>query len=116
MENYELERLRRRLAAAGGHGSRGYGSELRTEVQQAARRWAARGGAQRVLADKLGLSRATLARWTSGEDEAAPTLRAVDVVENGDAPENELVAVLPGGVRIEGLTIADVAELARRLA
>jgi transcriptional regulator with XRE-family HTH domain len=116
MEDYQIERLRRRLAAAGGRGSRGYGTELRAEVLRTAQRWAAGGGAQRALAEKLGLSRATLARWiSSGDVEAAPKLRAVDVVDDGEDVAAEIVAVLPRGVRIEGLTMEDVADLARRL-
>ncbi len=116
MDDYEIGRLRRRLASAGGRGSRGYGAELRAEVVGVARRWAAVGGGQRGLAEKLGLSRATLARWISDSEEPRALVRAVDVVADDEPVADDLVALLPCGVRIEGLTLDDVAELARRLA
>ena len=116
MEDYKIERLRRRLAAAGGRGSRGYGAALTAEVRAVAKGWLARGGGQRALAEKLGLSRATLARWLLDGDGGASRLRAIEVVADADEVADDLVAVLPGGVRIEGLTIEHVAELARRLA
>jgi DNA invertase Pin-like site-specific DNA recombinase len=110
----QINRLRRRLAKAEGRGRRGYGSELRAEVVGVGRRWRAQGGSRRELAKKLGLSLATLARWAH-ESDADGRVRAVDVIDIPEQVHSGLVVVLPSGVRIEGLTVAEAAELAQRL-
>lgn len=115
MEESEIERLRRRLAKAGGRGRRGYGAELRSDVVALARRWLAQGGSQRALAAKLGLSTVSMARWETEVARETPRLRPVEVEEDREPKSEELVAILPCGVRIEGITLEDVAELARRL-
>lgn len=113
MDEDQIRSLRRRLAAAEGRGRRGYGAVLRDQVVAVARAWVQGGGSRYALATSLGLSDATLRRWTKSTTSAA-RIRAVDVIEADDEHAG-LVAVLPGGIRLEGLTIAHVVELVRRL-
>ena len=64
-------------------------------------------------AAELGVGYMTLRRWTRG---TSRPLRAVAVVAEQTSAGGELVAVLHGGVRVAGLSIEDVARLARLLA
>lgn len=63
---------------------------------------------------ELGVRRETLAGWGSPA-EAEPTPRFVPVAVV-DAPAGRIVVHGPGGVRVEGLDVAGLADLLRRLA
>jgi hypothetical protein len=80
-------------------------------------RWLARQGTSlEQAALEIGVAVTELRAWSQEESSAMPLI--VPVYVEGEATRIErggLVAVLAGGVRVEGLTIADVVELARRL-
>lgn len=73
------------------------------------------GASWRAIAADVGVSEVTLARWAGARpSRAVVPFRAVHVAST--PPEPRLVVHGPGGVRVEGLTLADAAELLRRLA
>jgi hypothetical protein len=77
-------------------------------------RWlAARGVDLEQAALEIGVSAIDLRSWSQGQVEA-PLFVPVQV-EVESAEQREIVVVLAGGVRVEGLSVADVAELVRRL-
>ena len=83
--------------------------------RKALARWrllAASGGSLEQAALEIGVTVDELRSWS--RDGKAPLFVPVQV-EDEIAERRALVVVLPGGVRVEGLTITDVAELARRL-
>jgi hypothetical protein len=96
---------------------RAYPKTLRQRVVTYARRAQAAGRPRADVADALGLSLATLARWAQPAAPAAPAFRPVVVApEPAQADASCGVAVvLPGGVRVEGLSVEQAAELCRRL-
>jgi hypothetical protein len=98
-------------------GRRGAGRRYPAEVRQrgaaylAARK--AAGAPMSAVLRELGLRRDTLVRWIGpGEPKARPRFVPVAVVEEPAG----IVVHGPCGVRVEGLDIAGVAELLRRLA
>lgn len=66
------------------------------------------------LAAELGVHRRTLYRWIEEVPPRVP-LAPVVVVKGEDERRTSPVVVLPGGARIEGLDLAALAELVRRL-
>jgi hypothetical protein len=63
---------------------------------------------------ELGIRRETLAGWAApAETESSPRFVPVSVIET---PTGRIVVHGPGGVRVEGLDVAGVADLFRRLA
>jgi hypothetical protein len=68
------------------------------------------------VAEELGLGPATLTRWL-GRGGAGEPLRPVEVQREEEAPgpTSSLVVVTPSGWRIEGLRLAELAELVRAL-
>jgi transposase len=78
-------------------------------------RWlAARGVDLERAALEIGVSAIDLRAWSQGQVIEAPLFAPVQV-EVESAEQREIVVVLAGGVRVEGLSVADVAELVRRL-
>ena len=114
----EAATLRHALRTADRAGvGRGYPKTLRARVLAYAQRAAAAGRPRADVADALGLPIATLARWAQPTRPAAPAFRPVVVApEPGRvAPAGGVAVVLPGGVRVEGLSVEQAAELCRRL-
>ena len=67
------------------------------------------------VAAEVGLSAGTLRRWKRQEGSGAAAFCEVEIV--GARPSTSTLVVHgPSGLRIEGATIAEVAELVRRLA
>ncbi|MBZ5713021.1 hypothetical protein [Nannocystis pusilla] len=78
-------------------------------------RWlAARGMDLEQAASEIGVAVADLSAWSRGQEVEAPLLVPVQVEVESTTPR-EIVVVLAGGVRIEGLSVAEVVELVRRL-
>lgn len=94
-------------------GRGGYGAKVRAAARELASEWQGSGGSQRELAGRLGLNSETLARWC--RTPGASTVRVVDIVDDAAEPAGTRMVLLPGGVRVEGMSIEDIAELARRL-
>lgn len=90
---------------------RAYPAELRSAVVAELARRRAAGHSVRSVARETGISYETLRHWLQI---ARPALRPVEVAAEAGCVSG-LVAVLPCGVRIEGLDIAAVARLARHL-
>jgi len=67
----------------------------------------------RSEARALGISYQTLRNWLKAEHVG---LRAVQVTRDREEHGSQAIVRLPGGVRVEGLGVADIAELARLLA
>lgn len=81
------------------------------------RRQRAAGTSVEAISRGLGVKRHTLVGWTVAPEPSAggPTFVPVSVVADA-ATSSRIVVHGPGGVRIEGLDLAGVAELLRRLA
>ncbi len=117
------EKLRAQAQAQGGRGTRWrFDDGFRAEVVAYVRARQEEGGTQQEAARELGLSAWTLSRWsrqgrpprqsaTSGED-----FHLVRVKREAEAAVTSgLVVHGPGGVRVEGLRLEQVAVLLRGL-
>jgi len=85
--------------------------------RKALARWrllSSRGMATERVADEIGVAGVDLAMWIRAVASEPPLFVPVHV-EDEVAGRSGLVVVLGCGVRVEGLSIADLAELARRL-
>ncbi len=97
--------------------------------RKALARWrllATRGVSLEEAALEIGVTAAELRAWVRGTEDEAPLLVPVQVTED-EAPllvpvqvtdvtaERRALVVFAGGLRVEGLTVAEVAELVRRL-
>ena len=78
-------------------------------------RWLAeRGFSLEQAAREIGVETADLRRWSQGDEAKAPLIVPVRVDAESMASQ-QITVVLLSGARIEGLTVADVAKLLRRL-
>lgn len=78
-------------------------------------RWLAeRGFSLEQAALEIGVGAVELRRWSRGDEVEAPLIVPVQIDAESTAPR-KITVVLVSGVRIEGLTVADIAELLRRL-
>lgn len=78
-------------------------------------RWLeARGVEVEQAAREIGVDLAELRAWLKGSEVEAPLLVPVQL-EDEPTERRTHVVVFAGGVRVEGLTVAEVAELVRRL-
>ncbi len=113
----ELVELRRAVSDLGPkRPGRRVPAALRTRLMAVVRERRSGGTSLRDLADSLGLSGETLTRWMSRQG-AAPERtaeRPLPVVVTS-LPAAALTLVTPGGFRVEGLSVASVAELLARL-
>lgn len=102
-------------------GPRGAGRRYPPSARQMAteyfRRRRAAGVAISEISRELGVKRHTLVGWTLASEVPAKVSRFLPVNVVADAHAVSTIVVLgPGGVRVEGLDLAGVAELLRRLA
>ena len=101
--------LRARADAQGRGRGRVIGGPIRREMVEYTSERVNEGASPSAIARELGISPATLKRWTD-----RPAF--VQVAMRDDASERSgYVVVAACGVRVEGLSLADVAELLRRL-
>ncbi|MCA9719027.1 MAG: helix-turn-helix transcriptional regulator [Myxococcales bacterium] len=128
-----IRRLKKRLAVEGGRGRRS--AELGEQVDAKIRELKADGWKQSEIAEALGLSQTMVSRYVNGRRRGASTaktiaskrargpasLRPVEVTQNamtaasGVPGDRGRTLVLGEGARVEGLSLEDVVELARRL-
>ena len=128
-----IRRLKKRLAEEGGRGRRS--AEFREQVVAKIRELKAEGWKQSEIAEALGRSQTTVSRYVNDPGRRASTakktaskrarrpasLRPVAVTRESatTAPsvksECSRTLVLGAGARVEGLSLDDVVELARRL-
>jgi len=101
-----------RRAGRRGPGRR-YPPDLRRRGAEYLRARQAAGAPLSAVVRELGVRRETLAGWAApAEAETSPRFVPVSVIEE----PSRIVVRGPGGVRIEGLDVAGVADLLRRLA
>ncbi len=104
----------------GGRRGRGvrYPEPLRREATALAREALVAGVSLSGVAASLGIGALTLSRWLQSSDRPA-SLRKVEILESSVASREGhsagVVVVTPGGYRVEGLTVSQVAELLRTL-
>lgn len=135
-----LQSLRERIAHAptNRRGYRQYGRELRRDIETHAVNRVGQGASYKQIAGELGLADATLLNWCKhSSPKHAPQsrpmgFRPVEVVEgqmeksensasetrSSDEckPASRPVVVLPSGVRVEGITLAELPSFLERLA
>ncbi len=133
-EDPTIRRLKKRLALEGGISRQS--AELRERVLAKIRDLKADGWKQSEIAEALGLSQTMVSRYVNGRRRGASTakegtskrapspvsLRPVEVTResapnsaSSEKSERGRTLVLSAGARIEGLSLDDVVELARRL-
>jgi transposase-like protein len=120
-----IRRVRRQLAAArrrSGGGRPHYPEELKAEVLVAASALYDSGCSHQAVARELDINPVTLSNWQRRAEELDDAEDAmmlpVDVMHDVDDVDGEHRAPVvygPAGVRVEGLDVAGVAELLRRL-
>lgn len=111
-------RLREALATAERSGAgRPYPKSLRAAALEYRRERVHEGAGVRVVALELGLNVGTLERWWQGGSTALAEegFRAIEVVGSSVGPAREVIVHGPRGLRIEGLTLVEIAELVERL-
>ena len=139
----KVRTLRERIARtpANGRGYRRYDQALQREVASYAAVRRTRGDSYSVIANDLGVPSSTLLKWRGKElapttskkrpmgfrpvtlqastpnhfEEAGAELSFAKALSTATGPDSRPVVVLPGGVRIEGIAIGDLAELVRSL-
>jgi transposase len=95
---------------------RPYPAHLRGQVLAHVERRRRAGIALKAVAAELGLAATTLRKWKRNAAGAAhPAFCEVEIVP-ASAPPSALVVHGPAGLRIEGATLTEIAELVRRLA
>lgn len=117
--NLTASELRAALSGAERRGAgRPYPEELRRAAVAHFRRRREQGASAQEVEAELGVSGMSLSRWSRRSTSLTPSFRQVEVVEaqpEPRAPSSVLVVYGPGGVRIEGMAVAELAELLRRL-
>lgn len=111
----EATAFRNAVRRAGRRGpGRRYPAELRRRGAEYLRARQAGGAPLSAVLRELGMRRETLAGWAApAEPKARRRFVPVTVMK---APAGRIVVHGPGGVRVEGLDVAGVADLLRRLA
>ena len=112
----ELRDLRHHLGAIPRGRGRRFPAALRERILAwtVARR--ARGAGWSELARALGVPAATLQRWLTPRPERAAAVALRPVAVTDEPACRPLIVVAPSGLRIEGVTIADVIAILRGLA
>ena len=118
MKNEErAERLRGALATAERAGAgRPYPEVLRVAAVEYRQDREREGAALREVAGELGVSAISLERWSRRSAERETSFRAIELVGEPMRRASAVVVVHgPRGLRIEGLTVVEIAELVERL-
>ena len=95
-----------------------YPQDFRDDAIEVVRQLREDGFTQKEVSELLDIPWVTLARWKEAGEEVDDTenpsgFRPVKVVD--DASDSDPVLVSPAGWRIEGLSVAELVEVARRL-
>ncbi len=111
-----IDEIRTALVRSNEGVGRPYPARLRVQVLAHVERCTRAGVALEAIAAELGLAVTTLRNWKRNAAGAArPAFCEVEIVPPS-APPSALVVHGPGGLRVEGATVAEIAELVRRLA
>lgn len=114
-----IDDIRTALVRSNEGAGRPYPARLRTQVLAHVEQRRRAGIALGAVAAELGLAATTLRQWKrSAAGAAPPAFYEVEVVAPAAPPSapSALVVHGPAGLRVEGATIAEIAELVRRLA
>lgn len=115
----QVRQLREALERAERSGAgRPYPEPLRRAADAYRREREREGASVRRVAAELGVSGASLARWGRGREEPAGEFRAIEIVAELAEPVSPVSAVVvhgPRGLRIEGLSLQELAALIERL-
>ena len=111
MASSEIDQLRAALSRARDN-ERTYPAALRNQVLQLAQQRQRDGGSVCALATDLGLAPTTVLGWLRGAPVASPFLPVV--IRDSHAAGSTLSLLLPGGARVEGLSLEDVVALCRK--
>ncbi len=110
IDESEVARVRTLLGQARGRGRRVFSMEAKDAAKALANRAKASGTPLAQLAHRLGLHPMTLGAWTR-----QPTVFALAQVVDDPPTGAGPVVHAPSGLRIEGLSVAQLAELLGRL-
>ena len=112
----ELEELRTLIATHRSSGTRMYARGLKEQIVSYVRSRRSRGETLGRISVELQMEQATLWNWLQRGRSPEPrgSFARVDVVEKPAAPQGLRVQG-PGGIVLEGLAVAQVAELLRAL-
>jgi transposase len=114
MSEWTIEEIRTALVRTGGSSGRSYPEAARTAALDWAERQQRKGLGFVPIASKLGISATTLRKWQQQRRAPSSTFCAVHIVEPSSS-SGGLVVHASCGLRIEGLSIPELAELVRRL-
>lgn len=106
----EISRLRKALATMGGGTGRRYSAAMRLRVRMAATRMRADGMGWQVIGKEMGIPHETVRRFCSDK-----TVGDFVPVEVATMASTVIVLVTPKGFRVEGVSVAEAAELIRQL-
>lgn len=111
-----IDEIRTALVRGNEGVGRPYPAGLRVHVLAHVERRRRAGVAMAAIAAELGVAATTLRNWKRSAARAAhPAFCEVEIV-SPSAPPSALIVHGPAGLRIEGATVAEIAELVRRLA
>ncbi len=112
----QARQLREALGRADRSGTRRpYPEALRAAAIEYQREREREGASVREVAAELGVSEASLARWSRRREEPPAAFRAIEVVAEPAHMPGTLVVHGPRGLRIEGLSVEGLARLIERL-
>jgi hypothetical protein len=94
---------------------RPYPGSLRAAALEYRREREGEGASLVEVAAELGMNIATLVRWSRREPRSDTRFRAIEIVGEPVRRTVEAVVHGPRGLRIEGLTVREIAELIERL-
>lgn len=109
------ERLRQEIAQSGRRSRQPFAVTLRRKLVAYAQQRKQEGATYAVIGGELGIVWTTIAEWVGRGPKKATAFRRIEVRAAMPTP-NALVVVHASGTRVEGLDVAGIAELLRRLA
>lgn len=113
---HDAKELREALARADRSGTgRPYPGTLRRAAIEYQHKRQREGVSLHAVAAELGMSEATLARWSRRREEPTAAFRAIEVVAEPADMSGAIVVHGPRGLRIEGLSVEGLARLIERL-
>jgi len=110
----DVEELKKRIAGLTKiGGKRQYSAALKRDVLEYVTARVSEGASEAAACNELELYQPTVTGWR-GRALSTSTIRPVELTKS--TTSRTIVVVLPGGARVEGLELRDIAELVRSLA
>ena len=114
MSEWTIAEIRTALVRREGSSGRSYPEAARTAALDWAEQQQRKGAGFVPIASELGISATTLRKWQQQRRATSSSFCPVQIVEPSSSSRG-LVVHAPGGLRIEGVSIPELAELVRRL-